>query len=172
VKCGEQSTIMLVVDLDESPRTLRFFANGKEYPFFVTYIPNSINFAVCRCSLPVGHPFAAGLFRNEKRQLLSLPPRAAELKFTSLSCRRARSCVVFVFSFSTVNKMLLLLCSFTDASRDGSRCFHCSSFVWEAPVKRHPRYLLHVLTTPNPTVDSPFFCLWRQQQHPNNPAVP
>jgi hypothetical protein len=38
---------MLEVDLDASPRTLRFFHNDKEQPVFVTHIPQSINFAVC-----------------------------------------------------------------------------------------------------------------------------
>jgi hypothetical protein len=45
-KFGKGSTVMLEVDLDASPRTLRFFVNDKEQPVFVTHIPQSVNFAV------------------------------------------------------------------------------------------------------------------------------
>jgi hypothetical protein len=44
---------MLEVDLDSSPRTGRFFVDGKEQPAFVTHIPQSINFAVCLFSVPL-----------------------------------------------------------------------------------------------------------------------
>jgi hypothetical protein len=58
VRCGElkaegneaydkASVVMLEADLDSSPRTLRFFVDGREQPFFVSNIPQSINFAVC-----------------------------------------------------------------------------------------------------------------------------
>jgi hypothetical protein len=39
--------VILEADLDESPRTLRFFLDGREQPLFITHIPQSINFAVC-----------------------------------------------------------------------------------------------------------------------------
>jgi hypothetical protein len=43
---GEGSTVMLEVDLDMSPHTLRFFVDDKEQRDFVTHIPQSINFAI------------------------------------------------------------------------------------------------------------------------------
>jgi uncharacterized membrane protein YagU involved in acid resistance len=51
--------MMLEVDLDASPRTLRFFRNNVEQPGFITHIPQSINFAVCYCLSPAElHPEA------------------------------------------------------------------------------------------------------------------
>jgi hypothetical protein len=52
--------VMLEVDLDASPRTLRFFVDDREQPVFVTHIPQSITFAVCPISHRAPH-FAAGL---------------------------------------------------------------------------------------------------------------
>jgi hypothetical protein len=66
---------MLEVDLDASPRTLRFFVEGWfcfrrfiEQPVFITGIPQSINFAVCNCSSsPATLQFVAALIVRETR---------------------------------------------------------------------------------------------------------
>jgi hypothetical protein len=46
---------MLEADLDASPRTLRFFIDGREQPLLVTHIPQSINFAVGVSCAPTLH---------------------------------------------------------------------------------------------------------------------
>jgi hypothetical protein len=47
----EGQTVMLEVNLDASPHTLRFFVDNREQPVYATNIPQSIKFAVCNLSV-------------------------------------------------------------------------------------------------------------------------
>jgi hypothetical protein len=76
----EGSMVTLEVDLDASPRTLRFFVDDKEQPVFVSGIPQSINFAVCSSCPPVLH-FAAGHIVQQRHQLHTLPPRGRRVRW-------------------------------------------------------------------------------------------